>query len=222
MKDFSHIDTWIFDLDNTLYGADIDIFPRIHQRMHRFVANHFDISLEEGQKKCRYFFETYNTTLRGLMIEQNVKPETFMEYVHDIDISDIRACEITQRALESLPGRKLIYTNASRGHAENITRHLGIDHHFEDIFDICAADYMPKPDQAAYETLIKKFGIIPARACMVEDMAVNLQPAAALGMTTLWLYRGAVDPEKDGDHIHHRAETLTDWFTDNLQQQETL
>ncbi len=216
MKDFSHIDTWVFDLDNTLYSATSQVFPRIHERMASFICDRFEISVDEAQTMRRTFFEQHGTTLRGLMLEHDVPPEDFLHYVHDIEISDVESCPVIRTALEKLPGRKLIYTNGSVHHAENITTHLDIGHHFDGIFDIIAADYLPKPDPAPYKLFTELHDVNPASTCMVEDMAVNLKPAADMGMTTIWLNDGSEVGGGHGPHVHHTAPSLADWFRQNM------
>jgi len=148
------------------------------------------------------------------MHHHGVEPDAFLDFVHDIDLSEVPDDPILDAHLSRLPGRKLIFTNGSTDHAERITRHLGVDHHFDDIFDIVASDFIPKPDPTVYVSLIKKFGVEPASSVMVEDMARNLRPAAELGMSTVW-----VRPDttwgiegSDEDYVHHIADNLTNWL----------
>jgi putative hydrolase of the HAD superfamily len=184
---FDHVETWVFDLDNTLYPAGTDVFPQVHARMGEFIARHFEITLEEANEMRRAMYLKHGTTLRGLMVEHDVEADHYLKFVHDIDLSNLPREPGVIQALERLPGRKLIFTNASRYHAEKITTHLGIDHIFEGVFDILAADFIPKPDARPYDVLIERFGFDPKRACMVEDIPRNLVPAAARGMKTVWV-----------------------------------
>ncbi|RJF84695.1 pyrimidine 5'-nucleotidase [Azospirillum cavernae] len=206
---------WIFDLDNTLYPASCNLFAQVDRRISEFIANQFDIPFDQARIQQKRFFRDYGTTLRGLMVEHGADPVAYMDYVHDIDVSGVQPSPLLTQALDRLPGRKLIYTNGSTRHAENVAGRLGILDRFEAVFDIAAADYVPKPDPRPYATLIERHAIDPSRACMVEDIARNLAPAHALGMTTVWL-RGEKDYERagveDGIHIDHSVDDLPLWL----------
>lgn len=208
------VETWIFDLDNTLYPAGSNLFARVSSRMTEYIQAHFSLNHDEARALQRDLFRRHGTTLRGLMVEHGVEGEGFLSFVHDIDVSDIPANHALEAAIARLPGRKIIYTNGSVPHARRIMERIGVDHHFEHVFDIVAADYVPKPDPGPYEVLVARHGIDPRRAVMVEDMARNLEPAAALGMTTVWL-SGTLDWAKEGaeqDYVHHVVEDLTAWL----------
>lgn len=206
---------WIFDLDNTLYPASCNLFAQVDRRIGEYIARHFDIPFEQARLQQKRFFREYGTTLNGLMAEHRVDPIDYMDYVHDIDVSSVQPSALLIAALDRLPGRKVIYTNGSTRHAENVAGRLGVLDRFEAIYDIVAADYRPKPDPRPYTDLIARHGIDPARACMVEDIARNLAPAHALGMTTVWL-RGEKDYERagveDGQHIDHQVDDLPRWL----------
>jgi putative hydrolase of the HAD superfamily len=208
------VETWIFDLDNTLYPARSNLFVQVSARMTVFIQGHFALAPEPAKALQREMFRRHGTTLRGLMIEHGVEPEAFLDFVHDIDVSPIDPSPRLDALLERLPGRKLIYTNGSVPHAERVIGRLGVTRHFDRIFDIVAADYVPKPDPRPYARLVEVGGIAPQRAVMVEDMAKNLLPAAALGMQTVWL-RSDHDWARDGaeaDHVHHVADDLIDFL----------
>ncbi len=208
---FDHIDTWVFDLDNTLYNAEPHSFPQMGQRMTAFVADFLKLPVAEADVVRRNYFHTYGTTLRGLMSEHGIAPHEFLSYVHDFDLSPIADCAITQQTLQTLPGRKIVFTNAPRDFARRMVDHLGIAGSIEDIFAVEDADYWPKPMDATYDLFLTKHSVAPERACMVEDMHVNLVPAHARGMTTVWLHG---DGElQDHAHVHHRASRLPDFFT---------
>jgi len=215
-QDLVSADVWIFDLDNTLYPASSRLFDQVDWNMTRYVAELLDLDQQAARKLQKQYFREFGTTMRGLMTVHGVDPAAFLEYVHDIDLTPIGADPALADALARLPGRKVIFTNGSTAHAENITRHLGIDHHFDGYFDIIDADYVPKPAPHTYEAVCKRFDIDPQTAVMVEDMAKNLVPAADMGMTTVWLDTGvdwSRERSEDG-HIHHRAEDLAAWLTD--------
>lgn len=208
-------DVWIFDLDNTLYPAECDLFPQVRLRMGEFISRTFAITLEEARTLQRKYFLEYGTTLRGLMTVDGIDPTDYLTYVHDIDLGVIGPDEVLGAALRQLPGRKLIFTNASTDHAERVLDRLGIADQFEDIFDVAAASYIPKPHIGPYDALVEKFGVTPDRAAMVEDMPQNLEPAHALGMTTV-LVETSHDWGVDGrtaPHIHHVVEDLPRWLT---------
>mgnify|MGYP003675447082 FL=1 len=214
-QDFENIDSWIFDLDNTLYPSATNLFARIDKKMGEFISTLLQIDLLEAKKLQKSYFHEHGTTLRGLMQVHRINPTDFLEYVHDIDVSDLAAAPELGAALEKLPGKRIIFTNGSLFHAKNVSTQLGIDHHFHHIFDIAAADYLPKPHKPVYEKLVKEFDINPERAVLFEDMAVNLAPAHDMGMKTVWIPNdrywsadGGVDA-----HIHYKTDDLGDWLT---------
>ncbi|HVJ50980.1 MAG TPA: pyrimidine 5'-nucleotidase [Aliidongia sp.] len=210
----NEIQTWIFDLDNTLYPASSDLFPQISARMGQFIGRRFDLDPEAARALQKQLFRRHGTTLRGLMVEHGVDPHEFMDYVHDIDLAALAPALALDAALAALPGRKLIHTNGSVAHAERVLAWLGLAAHFEGVFDIVAAEFVPKPEPAGYAALLRRYGIEPARAAMVEDMAVNLKPAAELGMLTLWV-RTANDWAVEGSvesWVHHHTEDLAGWL----------
>jgi putative hydrolase of the HAD superfamily len=211
----SDIDTWVFDLDNTLYPSTSNLFPQISVRMGRFIADRFGLGDEEASVLQKRLFRSHGTTMRGLMVEHGVDPHLFMDFVHDIDLTNLGPAAALGEALEALPGRKLVFTNGSRRHAERVLAQLGLADHMTGIFDIADADFIPKPHPAGYRTLLERFEVAPKRAAMVEDMARNLAPAAALGMVTVlvhndsdWALDGA-----EGDWVQHKTDDLAGWLT---------
>ena len=203
-------ETWLFDLDNTLYPAGCNLFGQIDRRMGEFIGNLFGIDAVAAKQRQKGFFHQHGTTLRGLMMEHDVDPADFLAYVHNIDLSVLPALPELRRAVTALPGRKLIFTNGTVAHAERVLGRIGLDGCFEAVFDIVAADYLPKPRQEPYEKLLAQHGITAERAVMVEDMARNLAPAARLGMATIWVPT-ASDWAQPG-HIHHVAPDLTSFL----------
>ncbi len=210
------IDTWIFDLDNTLYPASSDLFAQVHQRMGEFIADYLKVDLAEAQRLQKLYFREHGTTLRGLMTVHDMDPAAFLDHVHEIDLTGLAPAAALDRALDGLSGRKLVFTNGSIRHAERVLARLGLARHFEGIVDIAACRYVPKPDPAGYDLICRRFGIDPRRAAMVEDIARNLQPAAALGMLTVWV-SGGPDWAHEGsteDWVHHRTDDLARWLTE--------
>lgn len=205
-------ETWLFDLDNTLYPADCDLFAQIDRKMGEFICSLFDVDPVEAKRRQKGFFQSHGTTLRGLMVEHAINPADFLNYVHDIDLSPVPAMPGLRQALDALPGRKLIFTNGTVAHAERVMGRLGIADCFEAVFDIIASDYIPKPQPQPYTKLLAAHGVNPARATMVEDMARNLAPAARLGMATVWVPTRsdwAQPGPEEAPHIHHIAPDLT-------------
>ncbi|HZK92386.1 MAG TPA: pyrimidine 5'-nucleotidase [Stellaceae bacterium] len=204
------VETWVFDLDNTLYPASCGLFPQVQSRMNDYIRARLGVTMDEAKALRAQYFREHGTTMHGLMAVHRVDPHEFMAFVHDVDLSVVPANPKLAEALQRLSGRKLIYTNGSVPHAENLLRHLGIGHHFDDIFDIVASDFAPKPAMTALRLFVDRFGIEPARALMVEDMAKNLAPAAELGMTTAWV-KTAVDwaaVASDAGHINYVVDDL--------------
>jgi putative hydrolase of the HAD superfamily len=206
----AEIETWVFDLDNTLYPATSHVYPEVQARMNEFIMAEFKLGLDDAQELRKRFVAAHGTTLRGLMNEHGLPPEPFLDFVHELDLSSVGRDERLAASLAALPGRKLIFTNGTVRHAERILARLGIDEHFSAIHDIAACDYVPKPDPSGYLTLIARHAVAAARAAMIEDMAKNLAPAAALGMTTIWVPGGPHVEAQDGaaEHIHHIAPDL--------------
>ena len=207
---------WIFDLDNTLYSVHCDLGAQLGRRMGEFVARFLNLPLEEARLVQKNYFRAHGTTLRGMMLEHGMHPDEYLNYVHDLDLSGIPIDKRLGPALQALPGRKMIYTNATNNHAERVLGRLGIKQYFEASFDIVDADYVPKPNQQPYETLLDRYGIDPTTAVMVEDIAQNLVPAADLGMTTVWVRggRSIALTDEQTDHVHHITDDLADWITD--------
>jgi putative hydrolase of the HAD superfamily len=209
-RPLAEIETWIFDLDNTLYPVSCRLFDQIHARMTRFVADRLELTPEAALAVQKTYFREHGTTLRGLMTVDRIDPDDFLAFVHEVDLSCVPRNPVLVAALSALPGRKIVHTNGSRSHAERVLDHLGIAGLFCGIVDIAAADYEPKPALAGYHELLRRHGVSPPTALMIEDMAKNLVPAAAMGMTTAWV-RNPVDwaaVGSGGDHIHHVVDDL--------------
>ncbi|NQW09597.1 MAG: pyrimidine 5'-nucleotidase [Alphaproteobacteria bacterium] len=212
------VETWVFDLDNTLYPARSNLFVQVSARMTEFIMDRFALDHEPARELQRDMFRRHGTTLRGLMSEHSVDPGPFLDYVHDIDVSPIDPSPELSALLGRLPGRKIVFTNGSVPHAERVMRRLGVDRHFDLVFDIVASDYVPKPDPQPYDRLIEVSGLDPRRAVMIEDMAKNLAPAAERGMTTVWLRSEHewATAGAEGDHVHHVAEDLIQFLAGAL------
>lgn len=226
----NHVTTWVFDLDNTLYPASHSLFPQIDRRMRSFIADRLGLADDEAHALQKRYFRDFGTTLRGLMLVDKLEPADFLAYVHDIDHSALDPAPRLDAALSRLEGRKLIYTNGTEHHAEAVLDRLGIAGRFQGIFDIVAADYIPKPQPEPYLALTSRFSIDPREAVMVEDLHRNLRPAAAIGMTTVWVRQGghpdakilagdSRSDETDLGHVHHITDNLTDWLESIFENQ---
>ena len=213
---------WLFDLDNTLYSPYSEIFPRIHERMQLYIMDRFGASPEEADHLRFVYFKKYGTTLAGLMAERKIDPQDFLDYVHDVPLDSIAPDPRINRALSRLPGRKIIFTNADKKHARRILAHLGLTTYFEAIFDITDSAFVCKPETAAYQALLDRYGLPAGNCWMVDDMERNLHAAAQLGMTTVWLRHEApwlrVKPgsAESYPHCHHVTEDLTHFLEEIL------
>lgn len=212
----AHIDAWVFDLDNTLYPASANLFAQIDVRIKAFIAQTLNLAPDEAFALQKKYYHEHGTSLRGLMINHNVEPDVFLDYVHDIDHSVLPPNPLLEAAIARLPGRKFVYTNGSTYHAEQTLKRLGIAAHFAEIFDIRASRYIPKPDPGAYAEFIAKHVIAPERAAMFEDLPRNLKPAADLGMTAVWVRHPETRllPGEDTAHCHYVTDDLPSWLAD--------
>ncbi len=206
--------TLIFDLDNTLYPAACDLFSQVSDLIGKYVRDTLRLEADAAYRMQKDYFHRYGTTLRGLMTEHDIDPADYLAKVHDIDLSVVSPAPDLAQALDELPGRKLIFTNASRGHAERVMDRLGIADRFETIFDIVDADYIPKPQQHPYDRLLARNRVDPARAIYFEDMAKNLLPAKDMGMTTVWVNTDVEWAQNGSDdpRIDHQTHDIVDFL----------
>lgn len=215
MKTFDHIETWVFDLDNTLYPASCRLFDQIDVKMGEFVSKLMNVPYAEAKTLQKQLFYKHGTTLRGLMEEHGIHPDGFLDYVHDIDYSPIAADVALAEEIKKLSGRKLVFTAGTVAHATRAMDRLGVTHLFDDVFDIIHADYVPKPQRPPYESFVKKHGVNPKRAAMFEDIARNLEVPHEMGMVTVLVtHEDNYDAERlnstsSDAHIHHTTEDLS-------------
>jgi putative hydrolase of the HAD superfamily len=214
----SHVDTWVFDLDNTLYPADCDLWPKIDQRITLYLSHLFGLDGMSSRALQKYYYQRYGTTLRGLMEEYGIGPDGFLDFTHDIDRSSLLPDLALASAITALPGRKLILTNGSREHALRTARALGLEAMFEDIFDIADADFVPKPAAATYERFFERHAVDPARAVMFEDLANNLIIPHEKGMTTVLVVPkpGQMDHRDAFEILRETAPPYIDFVTSDL------
>ncbi|MGI6244258.1 MAG: pyrimidine 5'-nucleotidase [Pseudochelatococcus sp.] len=212
---FAHVETWIFDLDNTLYSHDAGLWPQVDAQITFYVCELFGLDALSARALQKYYYHRYGTTLRGLMAEQHVDPHAFLAFAHDIDYSALGRNERLRRAVAALPGRRFVFTNGSRAHAGAVIERLGIADLFEDLFDIVDADFIPKPEADTYARFIERHGVDPARAAMFEDIAANLAEPHRLGMQTVLVLPATHDPhrelhEQNGSTAAHVGHQTTD------------
>lgn len=186
---------WVFDLDNTLYPAECDLFAQIDVRMSEFVSRALSIDIETARVVQKRYLVEHGTTLNGLMSVNGIEPGAYLDYVHDIDLSPVAQDAELAELVTALPGQKIVFTNGSRGHAERVTDKLGLGGLFHHLFSIEDADYVPKPRDEAFARLIAQCAVDPREAVFFEDLTRNLAPAAALGFTTV-----LVTSSKDWSH----------------------
>ena len=224
------INAWVFDLDNTLYPAECHLFRQIDANMALFIQRLLSFPADKARALQKHYYVKYGTTLSGLMREHGVQPAEFMSFVHDIDLSAVPENPRLAEYIAALPGQKSIFTNGSVAHAENVIGKIGLSGLFDNIFDIEAADFTPKPHHNAYRHFLARTNIDPQNAIMFEDLADNLAVPHALGMTTVlicsnarWMDDEPVDKRPatgdmkahlEHEHIHHVTDDITSFLGD--------
>jgi putative hydrolase of the HAD superfamily len=204
--DLREIDTWIFDLDNTLYPSGTEFVALIEGRMTAYVQQATGLPEAEARALQKKYLHEHGTTLAGLMALHGVDPHDFLRAVHDVSLDSLTPDLTLRQALLRLPGRRLVFTNGSAWHADRVLKHLGLHELFEAVFHLEAADLVPKPAPATYDALIAAYGVRPRVCAFFEDSAQNLAPAARLGMTTVLV--GAHAAEETADFVHYRTDVL--------------
>ncbi|OYY91770.1 MAG: pyrimidine 5'-nucleotidase [Sphingomonas sp. 28-66-16] len=214
----AHIRNWIFDLDNTLYPASINLFVQVDQRITDYIAIELGLDQVAARTLQKQYFHSRGTTLAGLMAEHGTDPHHYLDFVHNIEMDVLAHDRSLAAAIARLPGRKLIFTNADAPYAQRVLARLGLGESFEGIFDIHATNYVPKPVPEAYAAMCAAFAIDPAESLFAEDMARNLTPAKAIGMTTVWVDNGSEQGPGDArDHIDYTTRHIGDWLHEILE-----
>ena len=214
MKELKSIKYWIFDLDNTLYSGKTKVFEQVDKKMSEYISKKLNVSTAEAKEIQKNYFHEYNTTLNGMIKNHKIDADEFLEFVHNIDIDFLKKDLILGEELKKLEGKKIIFTNGSRKHALNVTKRIGIDHYFDDIFDIIDCEFVPKPAIQPYKKLVEKHKIDPKLCVFVEDIARNLKPAYEMGMKTVWIENDEPWAKKfsDGDFIDFKTNNLSEFL----------
>jgi putative hydrolase of the HAD superfamily len=216
-RSFQHVETWVFDLDNTLYPHHVNLWEQVDERIRDYIANFLKIGREEAFRLQKDYYKRYGTSMRGLMTEHGMAPDDFLEFVHQIDHSPLEPNPALGVAIEKLPGRKLILTNGTRSHAAAVLSRLQLDRHFDDVFDIVAAELEPKPSPQTYDRFLKAHGVDANSAAMFEDLARNLAVPHALGMTTVLVVpEGTREVLREDWELEGRDAPHVDHVTDDL------
>lgn len=219
---FADVEAWIFDLDNTLYPRHSNLFAQIDEKIRDYVRMALDVDHAIAQDIQKNYYRKYGTTLAGLMREHDVNADDFLEFVHDIDHSPVQPDPALGAAITRLPGRKFIFTNGSRRHAEKVAARLGVSDHFEDIFDIAAANLVPKPERETYQRFVNRFDVYPGQAAMFEDLSRNLVVPKSIGMRTVLIVPKILGADAGREVIRQDWETEgedhnhVDFVTDDL------
>tara|TARA_B100001175_G_scaffold314021_1_gene322608 strand:- start:637 stop:1308 length:672 start_codon:yes stop_codon:yes gene_type:complete len=211
MKELKNIKNILFDCDGVLYKDLEAVFGQVSKRMTSYISKKLNLDIEKAKKLQTNYFHKYNTSLNGLMIHHNIEPKNFLKYVHDIDLTFMKKDLLLREELKNLNLKKFVFTNGSKEHVANITKHLGIDDQFHDVFDIVDAEFTPKPEAKAFDLMVKKFNIKPKETIYIEDIAKNLSIGKIRGATTVWLindeYWGKKESNKD--YIDYKIENLS-------------
>ena len=216
-RTFDHVDTWVFDLDNTLYPHHVNLWQQVDARIGEFVCNWLNVGPEEARNIQKDYYRRFGTTMRGMMTLHGVQADDFLAYVHKIDHSPLEPDPALGAAIASLPGRKLILTNGSTDHVDAVLARLGIGEHFEAVFDIIAAELEPKPAPQTYRKFLATHSVDPAKAAMFEDLARNLVVPHDLGMTTtLVVPDGTKNVVREDWELEGRDAAHVDHITDDL------
>lgn len=205
--DLRHIDVWVFDLDNTLYPAECEYMALIEGRMTDFVMRQTGLAYDAARALQKGYYHEHGTTLAGLMAHHGVDPQAFLDEVHEVSMDRLVPDSELRAAIARLPGRRLVFTNGGSRHAERVLDRLNLNDLFEDTFHLEAAEFLPKPNLASYESMTRKHGVDPRRASFFEDSEKNLKPAFEIGMTTIMV--GPKAEASSADFVHHRTRHLT-------------
>jgi putative hydrolase of the HAD superfamily len=221
MNELKKIKYWLFDLDNTLYSGDTKVFDQVDKKMSSFICEKLQVSLEEAKKIQKNYFHEYNTTLNGMIKNHNIDANECLEFVHNVDLNFLKKDLELQNQLTKLVGKKYIFTNGSKAHADNVTKRIGIEKLFDGVFDIVNSGFIPKPSIEPYKKIIQKYGIDPEYCIFIEDIARNLKPAYELGMKTVWIKNDEpwAAEFSNENFINYKTDNLSDFLRRINEQQ---
>ena len=214
MKEFQSTRFWLFDLDNTLYSGKTKVFEQIDKKMSYYISKKLNVDIKKAKEIQKSYFYEYNTTLYGLIKNHKIDANEFLDFVHDIDINFLKKDTNLSDELKKLEGKKIIFTNGSKKHAINITQKLGVDQHFDGIFDIVDSNFIPKPAVEPYKKLVEKHKIDPNLCVFIEDIARNLKPAYEMGMKTVWIENEEPWAKKfsDSNFVNYKISNLSEFL----------
>jgi len=216
-RTFDQVESWVFDLDNTLYPHHVNLWQQVDARINEFVSSWLKVSHDEARVVQKDYYERFGTTMRGMMTLHGVRADDYLAYVHKIDHSPLEPNPVMGAAIAKLPGRKLILTNGSVDHVDAVLARLGLSNHFDGVFDIIAAGLEPKPAPQTYQKFLSDHAVDPARAAMFEDLSRNLVVPHQLGMTTVLVVPdGSQDVVREDWELEGREAAHVDHVTDDL------
>ncbi|MEM7613650.1 MAG: pyrimidine 5'-nucleotidase [Pseudomonadota bacterium] len=205
---FSHVRAWVFDLDNTLYTPEVNLFAQMESLMNDFICTHLGVDGTEAARLRHTYWKDHGTTLNGLMLHHKVDADAYLDAVHQLDLTGLTPDPDLRAGIAALPGRKIVYTNGSRGHAAQVTKARGIEDLFDAMYGVEDAGYVPKPQAEAFAQVFATDTLNPDTAAMFEDDVRNLAVPHALGMRTV-----LVHGEDPADHVHHQTHDLPDFLS---------
>ncbi len=203
--DLRHVRAWIFDLDDTLYSPETQFMGLIQGRINAYMVRTVGLPAAEAMIVQKGYLRDYGTSLAGLMAHYQIDPKDFLAEVHDVPLDLLTPDPGMRAGLERLEGPRLVFTNGATSHAHRVLGKLGIDDLFDGVFALEDADLIPKPDPRTFARMTERFGVDPTTAAFFEDTPRNLQPAKAIGMTTVLIGGCAA---ADDDYIDFRAASL--------------
>jgi putative hydrolase of the HAD superfamily len=210
LLDLSHVNAWVFDMDDTLYPREQGLMFLVQARINAYVVEAVGLDPQEARVLQRQFLDEHGTTLAGLMANYTIDPEDFLRVVHEVPLDGVEPNPRLAERLKSLPGRCFVFTNGARDYAHRVLDRIGIADCFEGVFAIEDGDLTPKPAPSAFRRMIERFDFEPRCAAFFEDTPKNLEPAKALGMATVLIGDGHGKPL--GDHIDRIAPDLLDFL----------
>ena len=214
MRELKNLKYWLFDLDNTLYSGNTKVFDQVDKKMTGYISRKLNLDSEEAKRIQKSYFHEYNTTLNGMIKNHKINAHEFLEFVHDIDLNFLKEDKPLRDEISKIKGKKIIFTNGSKAHANNVTKRIGINNLFDGVFDIVDADFIPKPSKEAYKKIVEKFQIEPQYCIFIEDIARNLKPAYDLGMKTVWIKNNEpwAAEYSDSNFINYKIGDLTNFL----------